>query len=131
MNLLSVLAEKNIINEGDIPLIKEEAQNSGEAIEKILISRGIESDVILKTKGEHLNVPIWNLENKKIPFEVFKYIPEESALHYRFVPLGVKDSVLQIGIIDPDNIEALDALNFISSKAGMPFKVYLISDSDF
>ena len=131
MNLLSVLAEKNIINEGDIPLIKEEAKESGETIEKVLENRGIDPDITLKTKGEHLNVPIWNLGNKRIPFEVFKYIPEESALHYKFVPLGVKDSVLEIGIIDPDNIEALDAMNFISSKAGMPFKVYLISVADF
>lgn len=131
MNLLSVLAEKNIINKGDIPLIKEEAANSGETIEKVLENRGVNLDAVLKTKGEHLNVPIWSLENKRIPFEVFKHIPEESALHYRFVPLGVKDSVLEIGIIDPDNIEALDALNFISSKAEMPFKVYLISQDDF
>ncbi|HJL55826.1 MAG TPA: GspE/PulE family protein, partial [Candidatus Paceibacterota bacterium] len=97
----------------------------------VLENRGIDPDITLKTKGEHLNVPIWNLGNKRIPFEVFKYIPEESALHYKFVPLGVKDSVLEIGIIDPDNIEALDAMNFISSKAGMPFKVYLISVADF
>ncbi|MDP6387838.1 MAG: GspE/PulE family protein [Candidatus Pacebacteria bacterium] len=131
MNLLSVLAEKNIIDKGDIPSIKEDAQESGENIEKVLVRRGIDPDIILRTKGESLNVPIWNLGNKKIPFEMFRYIPEESALHYKFVPLEVKDGVLQVGIIDPDNIEALDALNFISSKVDMPFKAYLISQSDF
>ncbi|MBL7045228.1 MAG: type II/IV secretion system protein, partial [Parcubacteria group bacterium] len=62
---------------------------------------------------------------------VFKYIPEESALHYNFVPLGVTDNVLEVGVVDPDNIEALDALNFISSKINMPFKVYLVAQNDF
>jgi hypothetical protein len=35
--------------------------------------------------------------------------------------------VLEIGLLDPDNIEARDALNFISAKIAMPYKVYLIS----
>jgi len=66
-----------------------------------------------------------------VPFEVFKYIPEESALHYKFVPLGVSDNVLEVGILDSDNLDALDALNFISSNADTPFKIYLISENDF
>jgi type IV pilus assembly protein PilB len=39
--------------------------------------------------------------------------------------------VLEVGITDPDNIEALDALNFISSKSGLPYKVFLISEKDY
>lgn len=131
MNLLSVLAEKKIINKDDIPAIKEEAKNSGETIEVVLNKRGIDSEKTLITKGEYFNVPIWRLDDKEIPFKIFKYIPEESAIHYKIVPLGIKDSTLEVGVIDPDNIEALDALNFISSKIEMPFKVYLISQHDF
>ena len=62
---------------------------------------------------------------------ILDYIPEESALHYKFVPLGVKDNVLEVGLVDPDNIEARDALNFISSKINLPYKIYLISEEDF
>ena len=131
MNILSVLAEKKIIDEGDIPSIKEEASNTGDTIENVLIKRGIDPDKTLQIKSEYLNVPTWKLGDKKVPFEVFKYVPEESAIHYKLVPIGVKDGVLEVGIIDPDNIEALDALNFISTKIDMPFKIYLISESDF
>lgn len=132
MNLLSILAENGIIDKGDIPSIKEEAEVSNDTVETALVKRGIDPEAILKIKGEYLNIPIWKLDDKKeIPFEIFKYIPEESALHYKFAPLNVKDGMLEIGIIDPDNIEALDALNFISSKTNMPYKVYLISQNDF
>lgn len=131
MNLLSVLADKKIIDEKDIPSIKEESKTLGITEEEALVKRGISLDLILKTKGDYLNVPTWSLENKEIPFEVFKNIPEESAIHYKFVPLGIKNNVLQVGITDPDNIEALDALNFIVAKIDMPFKIYLISESDF
>src|SRR3990167_2699644 len=131
MNLLSILEKKNIIDEKDIALIKKEAEISGNSFEKILIKTGIKQDIILKAKGEYYNIPIWELKNKSVPFEVFKYIPEESALHYKFVPLGVSDNILEVGILDPDNLDALDALNFISSNADTPFKIYLISENDF
>jgi type IV pilus assembly protein PilB len=34
-------------------------------------------------------------------------------------------------MLDPDNIEARDALQFISSKVNFPFKIYLVSVKDF
>ena len=63
--------------------------------------------------------------------KILEYIPEESAIHYKFVPIAVRDGILEVGIVDPDNIEARDALNFISSKVKMPFKIFLISEQDF
>jgi type IV pilus assembly protein PilB len=41
------------------------------------------------------------------------------------------DGALEVGITDPDNIEALDALQFISGKIGMPYKIFLITKQDF
>ena len=75
-------------------------------------------------------VPSRSLGATKIPYETLKYIPEESAEHYRFAPLGVTEGVLEVGIVDPDDIAAIDALNFISRKTGMPFKLFKISDAD-
>lgn len=69
--------------------------------------------------------------NQKIPSEILSIVPEESAKHYKFVPLGIRESVLEIGIVDPDNIEARDALNFISAKTRLPFKLFAISEDDF
>ena len=86
---------------------------------------------ILILKGEYLNIPTKALEGRGMSFEVLKYVPEESAIFYKFVPLGIKDGVLEVGIVDAENIEARDALSFIASKLGIPFKLYLISPSDF
>jgi type IV pilus assembly protein PilB len=130
MDLLTILSDRNIINSSEIDAIKKEAQESGVSIEDALVKRGISPEDILDVKGGVYNVPTKIVGDKGIPFEVLRYIPEESALHYRFVPLEVVDGVLEVGIIDPDNIEALDALNFISSKINLPFKVYLISEQD-
>ncbi|QQG38219.1 MAG: type II/IV secretion system protein [Candidatus Kaiserbacteria bacterium] len=77
------------------------------------------------------DVPRRELGDSKIPYDVLRYIPEESATHYRLAPLGVVDDVLEVGMVDPDDIQAFDALNFITRGSGMPFKVYQISEGDF
>lgn len=76
------------------------------------------------------SIPSRSLEGVKIPYEVLKFIPEESAEHYRFAPLGINEGALEVGIVDPDDIAAIDALNFIARKTGMPFKLFKISDAD-
>ena len=77
-----------------------------------------------------LEVPTRNINNDDVPFRVLEYIPEESASHYRLIPIAVKDGVLEVGIVNPDDIEARDALNFISSRISMPFKLFLVSEED-
>jgi len=67
----------------------------------------------------------------KVPYEVLKYVPEDSARHYGFVPLAVKEGILELGILDEENIEARDAVAFIASKHNLAFKFFLITVKDF
>ncbi len=131
MPLLQSLLAKNILTAADIPAIEGEARSSGARLEDILAKRGISPEAIFQAKGEELGIPTRVVGDSKISFDVLKYIPEESALYYKFVPLAVKDGVLEVGLVDPDNIGARDALNFLSSKNNLPFKVFLISETDF
>ncbi|HVU75770.1 MAG TPA: GspE/PulE family protein, partial [Candidatus Paceibacterota bacterium] len=77
------------------------------------------------------DIPVRPLGDAKIPYEVLRMIPEESVEHYRFAPLSVKDGILEIGMVDPDDIRAVDALNFISRTSGTPFKIFRIDEADF
>jgi type IV pilus assembly protein PilB len=75
--------------------------------------------------------PARALTDTKIPYDVLKFIPQESAEHYQLAPIAVADGVLEVGMVDPDNIAGIDALNFIARTTGMPFKIFRISDADF
>lgn len=131
MSVLDTLVQKNIVPQTAVQEILDEAESSGITIEQVLLKRGVDQELILQAKGEELDIPTRLIKNKQIPGKVLEFIPEESANYYRFVPIGVKDGVLEVGIVDPDNIEGRDALNFISSKVNMPFKIFLISEQDF
>ena len=131
MNLLETLIEQNILTSKDVASIQQEMEETGESLDAVLEKRGVDSARVLAAQGEALHVPTRELGKEAIPFDVLKYIPEESARHYQFVPLAVTDNVLEVGVTNLNNIDAFDALNFISSKTGLPFKVFLISQNDF
>ncbi len=76
------------------------------------------------------NVPKRSIADTKIPYEILRYIPEESAQHYKLAPLSVVEGVLEVGMVDPDDIHGIDALNFIAKATGMPFKIFQISQED-
>lgn len=85
----------------------------------------------LDETGKKYGLPVRSLGDPPADEGVFKYIPIDSARHYGFVPLDEIDGALEVGITDPDNIEALDALQFISGKIGIPYKIFLITKHDF
>ncbi len=78
------------------------------------------SDIEGRTLGEN-----------KIPYDVLRAIPQESAEHYQIAPLALVDDVLEVGMVNPDSMQAIDALNFISRTSGFPYKIFSISKEDF
>ncbi len=131
MSFLERLADEGLIKKGEINEIEAEIKEKGLDVDDLLAARGIDEEKMLKLKSSYLRVPSLSVDPKKVTFDILKYIPEESASFYKFVPIGVKDGVLEVGLVDPDNIDARDALQFISSKIGFPFKIFLISKKNF
>jgi type IV pilus assembly protein PilB len=130
MNFLSVLVDKGLLTP------KARAEVEAEVSEKhpladALSARGVSLADALADVGTTYGIPTRILGDPPANEEVFKYIQAESARHYGFVPLDEADGVLEVGIIDPDNIEAIDALQFISGKIGIPYKIFLITKQDF
>ncbi len=130
MDLITILSKKGVLSSGDADRARSESK-SPEDIEEILKSYGISKTDILSAKGEEMNIPTKEIENPNIPMETLKYIPEDSANYYQVIPLGLNKGALEVGIVDPENIEARDAISFIASKNNVPYKIFLISKEDF
>ncbi len=131
MDLLTLLEESGALEKAHQGTLRAELAKPGAKEEELLTKAGVSLEQILKVKGEYFGIPTRLMGDKPVPFDTLRYIPEESARHYRLVPIGVVDDVLEIGVTDPDNLEARDALTFISAKIGMPYKVFLITETDF
>lgn len=130
MNFADILVKKNIIGQDELAKLLTKSKETGIAIENLLKSEGVSDSDILSAKGEATGLPTKSISRSNIPFDILKQIPEEAARHYKFVPIEIKDGVLEIGMVNPDDMEAREALQFIISKLNTPFKILLIADKD-
>ena len=132
MSFLEELAKKGLIKESQIDEIRNRAREKYDGdVDDVLSEMKIPEDQILELKGAYFSMPIRRLGNGNLSFDALKYVSEDSATHYHFAPIGLVDGVLEVGVTDPGNMEAMDALQFISSKIGIPFKIFLILKSDY
>lgn len=131
MRFTDILIKNNIISPEDLSRFEIASREKGIPLENLLKAQGISDSQITKAKSEAIGVPFKSIGKQKTPFDVLKQIPEEAARHYKFVPLGVENGVLEIGMVNPEDIESREALQFIISKLNTPLKVFLISGDDF
>ena len=130
MNFLGLLVDKGILS------VKNRAEVEAEIADKhsladALSEHGVVLADALASVAATYGLPARVLGDPPADQGVFEYIPLDSARHYRFVPLDTVDGALEVGITDPDNLEAIDALQFISGKIGIPYKIFLITAQDF
>ncbi|MEN9524458.1 MAG: hypothetical protein RL536_527 [Candidatus Parcubacteria bacterium] len=130
MSVLDILVQKKILTKDDVRDVRKQVAN-GASMDDVLLGLGVKNEDIIAARGEFLNIPVRSISESSIPFDVLDYIPEESASHYRFAPIALRDGTLEVGIVDPDNMEARDALNFLAAKKNIPYKIFLISIDDF
>jgi type IV pilus assembly protein PilB len=131
MSFLSFLTEKQVIVPEQLPFLKEQIKSSNKTIESILVENGFSAQDLLELKGEYFGVPFKKVDTQSISYDILKLIPEESARYYKFIPLSLKDGVLEVGILNPENIEARDALSFITNKENLTYNLFLISQDAY
>lgn len=130
MNFFGLLVDKGLLSEADRAVVEAELSKK-RPIREVFAEHKLSLEDALATVGKEYGLPTRILGDPPAAQEALGYIPAHSARHYGFAPLAVVDGALEIGITDPDNIEALDALQFISGQIGIPYKIFLITKQDF
>ena len=130
MLFTDILVKNGFIGQGKLAKVITKSEETGIALEKALKAEGISEDDILNAKSEISGLTVKKVLPGQTPFDILKKIPEEAARHYRFVPLGMKDDFLEVGVVNPADIEAKRALQFIVSRTNLPVKTFIISEDD-
>jgi len=130
MMLLEELVKRGLLREDQVPEIVKVAEDRYKGdIEQALMSFNVSEDNLLDLKGSIFNIPVKKIDPSLVISSVLKIIPEETAKTYHFVALDIINNVVEIGITDPENVQAIDVLTFITAKLDKPFKLFLISNS--
>src|SRR3989344_234319 len=131
MLFTDILVKNGLIGQGKLAKVITQSEETGIALEKALKAEGISGDDILNAKSKISGLAIKKVSKGQVLFDTLKKIQEEAARHYRFVPLSERDGFLEVGVVDPADIDAQRALQFIVSRTNLPVKTFIISEDDF
>lgn len=130
MGFLEKLVEKQIINRYQLNDILEKSKDMNGDIDRVLELYKVPSDAVRSAKASFFGVPEISAP-EVIQSDLLSIIPIDAARNYRFVPVLQENDILKIGMLDPGNLEARNALQFIASQTNVPFEAYVISLADF
>lgn len=129
--LIPKLLEKKLITLSQAESLKKKFQEKGgtETEEDFLfIEKVVDPKILNSIRGEIFNIDVFEEDaSLQIPGEVLTLFPEESAKFYKMIPLAKEGNVLKVGIVDPENMKAKEAINFLTRQHKMSFRLYLIS----
>ncbi len=132
MNLLALLSEKGVIDSTLSERVLNRATQDGMTYERALLDEGVDANSIRNAIGEYFDLPTREIsEFQQLESSVLKHLSEDSARHYGIIPIAIEEGVLIVGITDPENLSFRDALNFITAKDQIPYKIAVILEHDF
>ncbi|MDX1440630.1 MAG: ATPase, T2SS/T4P/T4SS family, partial [Rubricoccaceae bacterium] len=91
----------------------------------------VTDEELLEIKSALYKLPVFSLAEMEPDPAAFKEISEDVAGFYRIVPFGIGGGVLKVGIVNPEDIDALEALKFIAADKGLTLEKYVIGYEDF
>ncbi len=132
--LIDLILEKKLIDPAALNALKKEAKEKNVPLEDHLLAKqAIKEKDFFQLKAKLLKIPFRSLSGENIKIDVFRLIPIEAVQHYKFVPIAIdrKKGFIEVGILDPGNVEAREALKFIAHRNNLSPKIYLITPTDF
>ncbi len=132
MNPLLILVRNGDITEEFAASVEASVLETGKPYELVLLEMGVTSERLREIYAEYYQVPSESVgDGFTIIEEVLSYIQEESAVHYRLIPLRVEDAaVLVVGVNDPEDLQVREVLNFITSKHDLTYKLVFMLEAD-
>lgn len=115
------LAESNLVLG-----LKEQLEFENKPVLEELVHRKlISSDMVSHATAAIIGVPYVELKNVTLSQDTLSLIPADAAMRVMAVPLGEKDGMLNVAMIDATNVQATD---YLSSLANMPIRVWMSSE---
>ncbi len=126
------LVEHGFITQALYEKIKEQAQKENVPVINILASQKLLSDEALaQARGAFFNIPYVSFKDKKVPQVILDLVPKETYRFYRFFAFEKNGQNLKVAITDPSNLQALEALEFLSKKNGYNIQLFITDEASF
>lgn len=110
-SLLEYFQTKGALNSQQVNQVQVEKTKTSKTEEQILVDLGLvnEQDLV-KAKSEIFNIPYIELVDSEIPEKVLAEVNVESLRKYNAVPFSHENNVVKLAMLDPFDVQAIQAL---------------------
>jgi type IV pilus assembly protein PilB len=130
--LLKKIYENKLISFKQKEEFEQKIEIADKDLEEIILDKKlIDPEKLTKLKAEIYNFPYENLLDRGVDSDTLNIIPYEAAENYQVVCFDKDDKVFKIGVLDPENYKAFEALNFLAKEEGFKAEYYLVSELGF
>ena len=131
-DLLNLLLKKNLITEEKVEALLGRVKNENKNLLDLLLQEKIiEEEKLTKLQAEYYSLPYIDLQSIKIPPDALNTFSSEVSQNYDIVCFERSNGQIKVGIIDPGNFKAIEAIDFLAKGSGLKVEYYLISRSSF
>lgn len=131
MDVLSLVRAQGVATPEILAEIERLVTADGLSYEEAMLKAGMPEEAVRALFATYYDVPALVLDTSaELSEEILSYVSEESARHYRIVPVKIEDGVLVVACNDPDNLQVREVLNFVSQKHNLPYKLVFMLVSD-
>lgn len=130
--LLKLLVDNKTLNLEQAIEIKKKLEEGNGVLEDILISKKIiDSESLVKLRAGIYKLPSVSLLEKDIPGAVLNIISSEVAENYKIICFEKNGNKIKVGIIDPENFKAVEAVDYLAKGQNLEVEYFLISLESF
>src|SRR3989338_805848 len=130
--LAEELVRLEMLSQKDARTYEDLARKEDKEFGQILVEKYIVTENnLLEIKSKLYHLPIVHLEEIQLNSDALKELTEEVVSFYKVAPFAKEGSVLKVGMINPEDIDALEALKFIASGRNLKIDKYVIGHKDF
>ncbi len=130
--IIQQLIKKGVLSLQQGENLEKDFKKSDQKEENFLLESGVVAEEeIFKIKSEKLKLSIKEVVAEDIPLDVLGLIPEDAAKHYKMAAVGKTGDVVDVGMVNPEDISAQEALSFLGRRSAFKYQVFLITPSTF
>lgn len=125
--LINLLVQNKLITDEQLIEIKKLPEYKSSPEEALIKSGFIDVEDLIKIKSKIYNLNYHSLIGVKISDQVLNLIPAEVAENYKIVCFEVAKGKMKVGIVDPENFKAIEAIDFLAKEESLQPEYFLIS----
>jgi len=124
--ITDLLLDEGLADRNLVAAVQQQAESENKSVLTELKNRKIISDdMVARATAAILGVPYVELKNITIDQDVLAKIPGEASSRVLAVPLGEKDGMLNVAMVDVTNVQATD---YLSNLVSQPIRVWMSSE---